>query len=74
MPVIENVDWRLSDLEKDPHEHDSVQSLDFTAFIHAVDEKYGREVAEWAEEGAFVTRWFVKENSRRWRFETDHQG
>lgn len=74
VPVIENVDWRLSDLEKDPHEHDSVQSLDFTAFIHAVDEKYGREVAEWAEEGAFVTRWFVKENSRRWRFETDHQG
>ncbi|OBS22644.1 hypothetical protein FPOA_08977 [Fusarium poae] len=69
VPVIENVDWRLTDLSKDPHEHESVQSLDFTAFIHGVDEKYGREMAEWAEEGAFVTRWFVKENSRRWRFD-----
>ncbi|RGP78849.1 hypothetical protein FLONG3_3048 [Fusarium longipes] len=69
VPVIENVDWRLTDLTKDPQEHDSVQSLDFTAFIHNVDEKYGREMAEWAEEGAFVTRWFVKENSRRWRFD-----
>ncbi|KAL4727919.1 hypothetical protein ACLX1H_004618 [Fusarium chlamydosporum] len=50
VPVIENVDWRLTNLTKDPYEHDSVQSLDFTAFIHSVDEKYGREVAEWAEE------------------------
>ncbi|ENH72216.1 hypothetical protein FOC1_g10006591 [Fusarium oxysporum f. sp. cubense race 1] len=72
VPVIENVDWRLSDLEKDPHEHDSVQALDFTEFVKSVEGRFGRDVAEWAEEGAFVTRWFVKENSRRWRF--DHQG
>ncbi|TXB95738.1 hypothetical protein FocTR4_00015971 [Fusarium oxysporum f. sp. cubense] len=72
VPVIENVDWRLSDLEKDLHEHDSVQALDFTEFVKSVEGRFGRDVAEWAEEGAFVTRWFVKENSRRWRF--DHQG
>ncbi|KAF5666661.1 sulfatase [Fusarium heterosporum] len=72
VPVIENVDWRLSDLSKDPHEHDPVQALDFESFILGVEEKFGHEVAEWAEEGAFVTRWYVKENSRRWRF--DHQG
>ncbi|KAJ4253993.1 hypothetical protein NW762_010396 [Fusarium torreyae] len=72
VPVIENVDWRLTDLTKDPHEHNSVQALEFESFLQAVEERYGREVAEWTEEGAFVTRWFVKENSRRWRF--DHQG
>ncbi|EGU74999.1 hypothetical protein FOPG_14705 [Fusarium oxysporum f. sp. conglutinans race 2 54008] len=72
VPVIENVDWRLSDLEKDPHEYDSVQALDFTEFVKTVEGRFGRDVAEWAEEGAFVTRWFVKENGRRWRF--DHQG
>ncbi|KAM0215453.1 hypothetical protein ACHAPA_004186 [Fusarium lateritium] len=72
VPVIENVDWRLTDLSVDPHEHNSVQALDFESFIHSVEETYGHEMAEWAEEGAFVTRWFVKENSRRWRF--DHQG
>ncbi|KAF4445768.1 hypothetical protein F53441_10517 [Fusarium austroafricanum] len=69
VPVIENVDWRLSDLTKDPHEHDTVQALDFTSFLFAVKDKFGEDVAEWAEEGAFVTRWFVKENSRRWRFD-----
>lgn len=72
VPVIENVDWRLSNLTADPHEHHSVQSLDFVTFLQGVEERYGREVAEWAEEGAFITRWFVKENSKRWRF--DHKG
>ncbi|KAH7152635.1 alkaline-phosphatase-like protein [Dactylonectria macrodidyma] len=72
VPVIENVDWRFSNLTSDPHEHHSTQSLDFISFLQSIEEKYGREVAEWAEEGAFITRWFVKENSKRWRF--DHGG
>ncbi|KAF7543856.1 hypothetical protein G7Z17_g10396 [Cylindrodendrum hubeiense] len=72
VPVIENVAWRLSNLTSDPHEHDSIQSLDFVSFLQSVEEKYGRKVAEWAEEGAFISRWFVKENSKRWRF--DHGG
>ncbi|KAK7426228.1 hypothetical protein QQZ08_007258 [Neonectria magnoliae] len=68
IPVIENVEWRLTNLTSDPHEHHSVQSLDFVSFLQRVEDIYGRDVAEWAEEGAFVTRWFVKENSKRWRF------
>jgi arylsulfatase A-like enzyme len=69
VPIIGNVDWKLADLTKDPHEHNLVQALDFKSFLQAVEERYGREVAEWAEEGAFMTRWFVKENSKRWRFD-----
>ncbi|KAF4460899.1 hypothetical protein FALBO_12314 [Fusarium albosuccineum] len=69
VPVIENVDWRLSNLTSDPHEHASVQNLDFVSFLQNIEERFGREVAEWAEEGAFITRWFVKENSKRWRFD-----
>ncbi|KAF5025737.1 hypothetical protein F66182_2204 [Fusarium sp. NRRL 66182] len=72
VPVIENVDWRLTELSFDPQEHNSVQAMDFESFLQRVEESYGRDVAEWAEEGAFITRWFVKENSRRWRF--DHEG
>ncbi|KAF4978470.1 hypothetical protein FZEAL_5156 [Fusarium zealandicum] len=72
VPVIENVEWRLTNLTADPHELNSVRSLDITSFLEGVEEAYGRTWAEWAEEGAFITRWFVKENSKRWRF--DHQG
>ncbi|KAF9772372.1 hypothetical protein IL306_009928, partial [Fusarium sp. DS 682] len=69
VPVIENVDWKLTDLAKDPREKDPVQAMDFKSFIQGVEDKYGRELAMWAEEGAFVSRWFVKENTKRWRFD-----
>ncbi|KAI5455822.1 alkaline-phosphatase-like protein [Mariannaea sp. PMI_226] len=69
VPVIENVAWRLSDLTSDPQERNSIQNFDFVSFLKSIEEEYGRELAEWAEEGAFVTRWFVKENSKRWRFD-----
>lgn len=72
VPVIENVAWRYSNLDSDPQEKDSVQNFDFISFLQGVEEVHGRNVARWAEEGAFVTRWFVKENSKRWRF--DHRG
>lgn len=72
VPVIENVAWRYSNLDSDPHEMNSVQNFDFVSFLQGVEELHGRNVARWAEEGAFITRWFVKENSKRWRF--DHGG
>ncbi|KAF4471406.1 lipoteichoic acid synthase yvgj [Fusarium albosuccineum] len=68
VPVINNVEWRLSNLTADPGEHDSVQGFDFISFLESVERKHGTEVAEWAEEGAFMSRWWVEENSKRWRF------
>ncbi|KAI1055427.1 hypothetical protein LB506_011464 [Fusarium annulatum] len=69
VPIIEHVAWKLADLTKDPYEHNPVQALDFKSFLQEVEQKFGRDVAEWAEEGAFMTRWFIKENSKRWRFD-----
>lgn len=69
VPVIENVEWRVTNLTCDPEERDSLQGFDFVDFLKSVDEKYGREFAAWVEEGAFLARWFVKENSKRWRFD-----
>lgn len=72
VPIIENVAWRLTDLTSDPEERHSIQSFDFLAFLERVERRHGHEWAEWVEEGAFLARWFVKENSKRWRF--DHSG
>ncbi|KAM0426589.1 hypothetical protein ACHAPT_008283 [Fusarium lateritium] len=68
VPIIDNVEWRLSNLTADPAEHDSVQGFDFISFLGSVERKHGTEVAHWVEEGAFVSRWWVEENSKRWRF------
>jgi arylsulfatase A-like enzyme len=68
VPIIDNVEWRLSNLTADPAEHDSVQGFDFISFLDSVERKHGTEVAHWVEEGAFISRWWVEENSKRWRF------
>lgn len=69
VPLVDNVEWRLSDIKADPLEKDGVQAFDFISFLQSVETKFGREWAEWAEEGAFVTRWHVQDNGKRWRYE-----
>ncbi|KAM0350551.1 hypothetical protein ACHAPU_003034 [Fusarium lateritium] len=68
IPIIDNVEWRLSNLISDPVEHDSVQGFDFVSFLNSVEQKHGLEVAKWVEEGAFIARWWIEENHKRWRF------
>lgn len=69
IPLIDNTEWRLSDISVDPLEENAVQAFDYTAFLEAVEERWGADWAEWVEEGAFMTRWHVQDNSKRWRYE-----
>ncbi|KAF7558035.1 hypothetical protein G7046_g5916 [Stylonectria norvegica] len=68
VPIIDNVEWRLSNLTVDPREVNSVQDFDFISFLRNVQAKHGSEVAKWVEEGAFMSRWWVEENTKRWRY------
>lgn len=69
VPVIKDIEWRFTNVEEDPHEEDAILSFDFEAFLHAIEEKYGSDAAKWTEEASFITRWWVDENAKRWRFE-----
>ena len=68
VPVIDNIEWRFTDLDSDPHEQDALVSFGFFSLLKSVERKYCREAAEWAEEAAFMARWWVEENSKRWRY------
>jgi arylsulfatase A-like enzyme len=68
IPLIDNVEWRLSNVDEDPMEYDSVQSFDFTSFTDVVSRRFGNDVAQWVEEGAFVARWWAEENHKRWQY------
>jgi arylsulfatase A-like enzyme len=67
-PVIENVAWRFTDLDSDPTEASPVMGFEFSHFLKQIEELHGIEAATWTEEAAFVTRWWVEENSKRWRY------
>ncbi|KAF5661376.1 lipoteichoic acid synthase yvgj [Fusarium heterosporum] len=76
IPLIDNVEWRFSNLTSDPTEQSSVQGFDYGAFTDSVEAKFGTDVdgrdgagvARWIEEGASIARWWAEENSKRWRY------
>ncbi|GJD02661.1 sulfatase [Colletotrichum higginsianum] len=68
VPVVDNVEWHFTDVATDPREADPVLGFDFAAFLAKVEQVHGEDAARWAEEAAFVARWWVEENSRRWRY------
>ena len=68
VPVVENTEWRLTNLTTDPIESSPLLGFDFGPFLGSVEDRHGREVAEWVEEAAFITRWWLEDHYKRWRF------
>ncbi|RFU71995.1 sulfatase domain [Trichoderma arundinaceum] len=68
VPIIENTEWRFTDLDTEPHEERHLVAFEFAGFLHKIEEERSVEAAHWAEEAAFVARWWVEENSMRWHY------
>lgn len=68
VPTLDNVEWRFSDLDADPREAASVVGFDLDGFLARVRQARGSEAAEWVRDGVFVTRWWLEENGKRWRY------
>ncbi|KPM41441.1 hypothetical protein AK830_g5140 [Neonectria ditissima] len=69
VPIVENIEWRFTDLAQDPHEENAVVGFGYKSFLDKVEIGRGREAAEWVEKAAFMSRWWVEENRKRWRYE-----
>lgn len=67
VPILENVEWRFTNLKDDPAESDPILGFGFPSFLSMVHKKRGEEEAKWVEKAAFATRWWVEENRKRWR-------
>ncbi|KAL7797534.1 alkaline-phosphatase-like protein [Trichoderma ceciliae] len=68
VPIIENTEWRFTDLDTEPHEEEHLVAFEFAGFLHKIEEERSLEAAHWVEEAAFVARWWVEENSMRWHY------
>ncbi|KAH6999353.1 sulfatase [Ilyonectria destructans] len=76
VPIVHDIEWRFSNLTRDPHEQDSVVAFEFRQFLGCltlgkVEREHSAEAAAWVEKAAFMSRWWVEENRRRWRFDED---
>ncbi|OPB40031.1 sulfatase [Trichoderma guizhouense] len=68
VPIIENTEWRFTDLDTEPHEEKHLVAFEFAEFLSKIEQERSPEAAQWAEQAAFVARWWVEENSLRWHY------
>ncbi|CRG91695.1 hypothetical protein PISL3812_08746 [Talaromyces islandicus] len=67
VPVAENQEWQFFDTARPDVE--AVVVFEFSEYQKKIKETYGEDEARWVEEAAFVARWAVDENGKRWRFD-----
>ncbi|KKP01425.1 sulfatase [Trichoderma harzianum] len=68
VPIIDNVEWQFTNLMNDPTGAQTLLGFDFVNFLYSVEKSHGVDAAQWAEEAAFMARWWVEENGKRWRY------
>ncbi|KAM0263916.1 hypothetical protein ACHAQJ_000951 [Trichoderma viride] len=68
VPIIDNVEWQFTNLMTDPTGAHTLLGFDFVNFMDIVVESQGVDAAKWVEEAAFMARWWVEENGKRWRY------
>lgn len=66
VPLVGNQEWQFVHLGR--RDVEAVAGFEFREFQQRIEELYGKGPARWVEEAAFVARWFVNENSKRWRY------
>lgn len=68
VPIIVNQQWHLGNLTSDPTDMHGILDYDYGSFLQQVESRHGKEVALWAEEGAFAVRWWIEDLMKRWRY------
>lgn len=69
VPVFGNYEWRFTDITVDPHEEQPILSFDLDKLKDILETNQEPDAVRWVEEAAIVTRWWVGENHKRWRYE-----
>ena len=65
VPVVDGIDWHFIDSDSSGK---GKFSLSFDSLRNRIEHDLGEEVANWVEEAAVVSRWWLDENQKRWRY------
>ncbi|KAJ5083942.1 hypothetical protein NUU61_008521 [Penicillium alfredii] len=69
MPMVPEVEWRFTDIEKDPLERNPIQSFDLYGLKHRVAREHGDQALQWVQEAARAAWWWTRENWKRYEHE-----
>jgi hypothetical protein len=68
IPLVNDVEWRFSDLSKDPNELSPIERFSLPDLASTISKRYDDDVLNWLYNAAYVANWWVTENWDRWRF------
>ena len=64
VPLAQEVAWRFTDLESDPHEASPIYSFGWLEFTREVQLVYGQEAVDWLNDAARAADWWLSKNRR----------
>ena len=75
IPLVNDVEWRFSDLQKDPNELSPLSQFSLVDLAQALEEneEYGPDVLDWLYDAAYVANWWVVENWHQYRYHPKHE-
>lgn len=70
MPLDKERAWQLTDIKNDPLELDPVSKWSTNRFLDGVENKFGKDAAQWANEARVVSQWWGLERKRLWQYQS----
>lgn len=68
VPLVPEVEFRFTDLSRDPQEEKAIKAFDFKSFQKAVEEEHGEKAANWVHHAARAAQWWVTDNWNRYEY------
>ena len=68
VPLVTEVKWQFTDLANDPQEERPIRSMIFDDLLTRTNATYGSDAATWVIKAIEVSKWFVTDNKKRWRY------
>lgn len=68
VPLVNDVEWRFSDLKNDPNEVNPILRFNLADLAHVIGKKYDEEVLHWLYDAAYMANWWVGENWSQYRY------
>ncbi|KAJ5455684.1 uncharacterized protein N7458_003948 [Penicillium daleae] len=68
VPLVPEVEFRFTDLSRDPQEEKAIKAFDFKSFQKAVEEEHGEKAAKWVHHAARAAQWWVTDNWNRYEY------
>ncbi|KAJ5094015.1 hypothetical protein N7456_009876 [Penicillium angulare] len=68
IPLVNDVEWRFSDLNADPNELAPVSRFSLADLATVIRKEYDDEALRWLYDAAYVTNWWVEQNWKKYGY------